>query len=130
MKKVIFNCTVALSVLLSGCATIVEGSDQTVYFDTDPSGAKCSISRKGEGMLYPSITTPASLEITKDKDELVVKCEKDGYKDAIIYTDSNFQGWTMGNLIFGGIIGLGVDAASGAMNEYPSQVVIPLKKDE
>ena len=27
-----------------------------------------------------------------------------------------------GNVIFGGIIGLGVDAASGAMNKYPDVV--------
>jgi hypothetical protein len=32
---------------------------------------------------------------------------------------SNFEGWTVGNLLLGGIIGLGVDAATGAINEYP-----------
>ena len=111
---------------LGGCATIVEGNDQVVHFDTNPSGATCSISRSGEGILYPSFKTPTSLSIEKDKDQLLVSCKKDGCQDKTFYTDSNFEGWTLGNLLFGGIIGLGVDAASGALNEYPSNVQIPL----
>jgi len=31
---------------------------------------------------------------------------------------------TAGNVIFGGIVGLGVDAASGAMNKYDSGVEV------
>jgi hypothetical protein len=31
---------------------------------------------------------------------------------------------TAGNVLFGGIIGLGVDAASGAMNKYDSGVEV------
>ena len=34
-----------------------------------------------------------------------------------------------GNLLLGGVIGVGVDAATGAMWEYPS-VVVPLQCDE
>jgi hypothetical protein len=34
-----------------------------------------------------------------------------------------------GNVIFGGIIGLGVDAASGAMNKYPDVVTVAMTPD-
>src|SRR3546814_11462905 len=33
---------------------------------------------------------------------------------------------TFGNILFGGIIGVAVDASSGAMNQYPSSVTIAL----
>jgi hypothetical protein len=32
----------------------------------------------------------------------------------------------VGNLVFGGIIGLGVDAATGAMNKYPATFQVPM----
>ena len=128
MKKTLSAIVSASCLIMGGCATIVEGTDQVVLFDSKPSGAKCSISRVGDGLLYPEFVTPTSLSIGKDKDQLIITCEKEGYEKAIIYTDSNFAGWTLGNLVFGGVIGIGVDAASGALNEYPSNVVIPLTK--
>ena len=111
-----------------GCATITQGANQTILFDTSPSGATCSITREGN-MLYADITTPISLQIEKDKDDIVITCDKEGHRRAVVHTSSSFEGWTMGNLIFGGIVGLGVDAASGAINEYPSQVVLNLEKE-
>jgi hypothetical protein len=32
----------------------------------------------------------------------------------------------VGNIIAGGIIGVGVDAATGAMNEYPKSIEVPM----
>ena len=118
----------AVSAALSGCATITQGAHQSVLFDTSPSGAVCSITREGN-MLYADFTAPKSLQIEKDKDDLVITCDKEGYRRAVIHTNSSFEGWTMGNLLLGGIIGLGVDAASGAINEYPSQVVVRMEKE-
>ena len=118
----------AAPLALSGCATITQGSKQTILFDTSPSGATCSIAREGN-MLYHDFTTPTSLQVEKDKDDLVVTCEKEGYRKKVIHTNSSFEGWTMGNLLLGGIIGLGVDAASGAINEYPGQVLVNLEKE-
>ena len=37
---------------------------------------------------------------------------------------------TFGNILFGGIIGIAVDAASGAMHQYPDSVTITLIPDE
>jgi hypothetical protein len=34
-----------------------------------------------------------------------------------------------GNVIFGGIIGLGVDAASGALNKYPDMMTVATTPD-
>ena len=41
---------------------------------------------------------------------------------------SNFEGWTAGNLTFGGVTGLGIDSATGAINEYPYAFKVPMTK--
>jgi hypothetical protein len=55
-----------------------------------------------------------------------VRCTKPGWQDASGLIPSNFQGLTVGNIIFGGVIGLGVDAATGAINEYPNAFQVPM----
>ncbi len=127
-NKILQGGLIASFLLTTGCATIVKGSDQTILFDTDPTGAICSIMRDGE-TLYESFATPLSLSIEKDKDHLMITCNKDGYKEKIVNTDSEFEGMAFGNLIFGGIIGVGIDAASGAMNKYPTQIILPLERN-
>jgi len=43
---------------------------------------------------------------------------------------SGTEAMTAGNIVFGGIIGLGVDAASGAMNKYPDIVTVAMVPDQ
>ena len=127
-KTISTSVAVAVLSLLTNCATVTQGSSQTIYFDTAPTGAECDLMREGN-MLYSKVKTPITLEIEKDKDDLMVICRKEGYKETQIHTSSDFEGWALGNLFLGGIIGVGIDAASGALNEYPNQVLIPLEKE-
>lgn len=120
---------IASAVLLSGCATITQGNKQSILFDSQPSGATCSISRSGDGFLYKDFKTPATLEVEKDKDDITIRCEKDGYKDETMIMSSEFESMTLGNVLIGGVVGVGVDAASGALNEYPAQIVVQLEKE-
>ena len=39
---------------------------------------------------------------------------------------SNFEGWTVGNLTFGGVNGLGIDSATGAINKNPYAFQVPI----
>lgn len=111
----------------SGCATIMEGSDQSIQFSSRPEGASCDIMREG-AMLYANVVLPAALNLEKDKDELVITCRKDGYHDAIINSESDFEGMTLGNLLLGGLIGFGIDFASGAARKYPNHIIITLRE--
>jgi uncharacterized membrane protein len=45
-----------------------------------------------------------------------IRCVKPDWQDGFATIPSNFEGWTVGNLVFGGLIGVGVDAATGAIN--------------
>ena len=51
-------------------------------------------------------------------------CTKQGYVGAVGRVGSNFQRMTFGNTLFGGIVGIAVDAVSGATAEYEANVAI------
>jgi hypothetical protein len=117
----------ALFVALSttGCATMVEGTSQSVTVSTEPPGANCTIDRVGThlGTVNP---TPGSVHIDKSKNDLTVACQKDGFTTATISSSPKFVGTTFGNLVLGGGVGAIVDAASGANYEYPTEIKLTL----
>ena len=115
--------------LLSNCATIVEGSDQTVTVLTEPPGAACILSRD-DVTIGAANPTPATVSLEKSKDNIAIHCKKDGYFDGATAVASDFEAMTFGNILLGGIIGLAVDAASGATHEYPESVSIVLVPEE
>ena len=115
-------------VLLGGCATITQGSTDTVTVDTRPPGASCEI-RQGGDVIAVVAPTPGSIVAPKSAADLSVRCSRDGYRDAVGALASEFQPMTFGNVIFGGVIGVAVDAASGAMNRYPPLVTLTLEPE-
>lgn len=110
---------------LGGCATIIKGHNQTLSVFTNPSGATCTLTRDSEtvGVANP---TPASVVLDRSVDTANVICKKDGYFDEMSTLSSSFHGMTFGNVLLGGLIGVAVDAASGAMYEYPESITISL----
>jgi hypothetical protein len=70
--------------------------------------------------------SPGSVTVHKTKTDLNVHCTKDGFQDATITAPSKFGGATFGNVIAGGLIGAGVDAASGANYYYDTPITVPL----
>jgi hypothetical protein len=118
----------ALAMLLAACATITKGTTQTVLIDTpNARGATCTLTSPAIGTKV--VVTPAPVVLEKGKDSINVSCTKACYLDGVGIIPSNFQAMSAGNVIFGGIIGLGVDAASGAMNEYASQAQVLMQPD-
>jgi hypothetical protein len=117
------------SSLLGGCATLTTSSSQTVTLTTEPPGAACTFKREGQviGIINP---TPGSLSVTKSHSDIDVTCTKEGYVDAVGRVGSKFQAMTFGNILFGGIIGIAVDAVSGATAEYEANVAIRLTPAE
>ena len=112
-------------VLLSACATIVNGSSQTITVSTAPPGATCTVDRMG-ARIGAIAQTPGSVRLDKSKNDLSVTCSKPGYQTATVVKAPSFGGATFGNLIAGGIVGVVVDAASGANYEYPGDIRLDL----
>jgi hypothetical protein len=128
MKIVSMFLCIGFLLLLGGCATITKGTQQTVTISTDPAGAICNLTREGKPLAVVN-PTPGSVPIEKAVRDITIACSKAGYKDAGGTMASEFQAWTFGNIILGGIIGVVVDAASGAMNQYPSMVTFTLEPE-
>ena len=107
----------ALGILtLCGCATIIHGTNQDVGFSSTPTAAKVSIDNKPLGQ------TPVIGKLSR-KDNHIVRMELDGYKPFEATITRGTSGWVWGNLVFGGIPGLAVDAISGGLYKLsPEQV--------
>lgn len=111
--------------MLGGCATVVSGTTQNIGVNTDPEGADCQFTRKGVlvGRVNP---TPGTMQVGKDYESVSVLCHKEGFDDTTGLIGSEFQAMTFGNILLGGVIGVVVDAASGAMMKYPESVTFTL----
>ncbi len=114
--------------LLSACATIVNGSSQTVTVSTEPPGATCTVDRVG-ARIGAIAQTPGSVRLGKSKNDLSVTCAKPGFQTATVTKAPSFGGATFGNIIAGGVVGVVVDAASGANYEYPGDIRLELAAD-
>jgi len=104
----------------TGCATIIHGSDQVLELQSVPSGATVRVSN---GMVF---TTPSSTKLKRNQD-YILTFSKEGYQTQVIPVNSVLSGWVAGNIILGGIIGGGVDLATGAAYTLtPSEFTITL----
>lgn len=110
----------AVSIAVTGCATITKGTTQSVTLNTPgAAGAACTLSSNAIGTKV--VTTPAAIVLDKSADSITVVCKKECFQDGVGVIASNTETMAAGNLLVGGIVGLGVDAASGAMNKYNAE---------
>jgi len=93
---------------LLACATIMQGTRQEVSIASTPSGATVTIDN-GE-----VAKTPYAAKL-KRKDKHTIKIELPGYRPYELATSRGTSGWVWGNIVFGGIPGLIIDAIAGGM---------------
>lgn len=111
--------------ILSGCASITRGTKEVLVVNSEPQNAQVRLSN---GMVG---TTPASFKLPRNSVVTVV-VEKPGYRTATVQVNHQTAtpgGVAMaGNLVFGGIIGGGVDLATGATQDLtPNPVYVILE---
>ena len=94
--------------LLSGCASIMHGTSQDVGISSTPTAATVTVDNKEVGK------TPVIAKL-KRKDNHIVKINLDGYKPFEATLTRKTSGWVWGNIVFGGLIGLAVDAGTGGL---------------
>ncbi len=109
---------------LSGCASILSGTTETVAFDSNPPGATCELTR--QGTVIGSVVTPGTLQLDRSKYNIDLACRKDGYQDATGHLESGTEGMVLGNILLGGVVGWAVDSANGADNKYPAHLTVSL----
>lgn len=126
-KKLIASLILTANVFLTGCASIVNGTNQPVSVETPPvEGAVCTLTND-KGTWYVN-SSPGSVTVHRSYVDLDVSCRKPGYKVAAQKFKSSTKGMAFGNVIFGGAIGAGVDMANGSAYDYPTNISIPMVK--
>lgn len=115
------------TVFAQGCATITRGTSEAWTVESDPIGAQVTLS-SGERCI-----TPCTLK-KKRKDPFGVTVEKAGYSTVraqVLSQTSNAGSMGMaGNVLIGGLIGIGVDASSGATKDLkPNPLVIRMEPE-
>ncbi len=112
------------AVLLSGCASIVSGSNQPISVDTPGcEAASCQLTND-KGTWF--VRTPGSVTVSRAYGNLSVVCSKEGFGSATTSVASSTKGMAFGNILAGGIIGAGVDMSTGAAYDYPNTISVPL----
>lgn len=113
--------------ILVACATITKGTTQVVAVDTPGvPGATCTIT----GPSGPQqVLTPGTVTLAKASASLPISCTKECYVTGSSIIPSGTEAMSAGNVLLGGVVGLGVDAVSGAMNKYPDMVTVAMTPD-
>jgi hypothetical protein len=124
MRFVALGGLAAACVLLSACATITRGTNQDFMVESTPSQADVKLST-GQ-----TCVTPCTLRL-KRKSQFKVTISKDGYQTQEADVHGVVKGGgaagMAGNVIFGGLIGAGVDASNGSMmNLKPNPLQVTL----
>ena len=112
MKKYQALAVVAITTVAQGCATITRGTTESVELTSQPSEAQVALST---GL---KCITPCVLEM-KRKHGFSGEFSKEGYQSISFHVLSSVSGGGAagfaGNVIIGGLIGMGIDAMSGSM---------------
>lgn len=108
MKTAIISMMIICSFVLTDCATIVNGSREEITVNSTPPGAEIYINGQLRG------TTPNTFHLKRSKDYKIA-LKKDGYKPYEDTIESGISWWLLGNILFGGLIGVVIDAATGSM---------------
>jgi len=104
------------AVVFVGCATIMHGTSQDIAISSQPTAAAVTVDNKPLGQ------TPVNAHLTR-KDVHTIRITLAGYQPFEMNLTRHVSGWVWGNIVFGGLIGLAVDAASGGLYELrPDQV--------
>ena len=115
---------------LGGCASIVNGQNQSVSVETRSNntsliGANCTLTNN-KGTWY--VTTPGSTTVNRSFEDLSVKCLKEPLEPGLAVVKSSTKAMAFGNILFGGVIGAGVDVATGAAYDYPTLITVEMGK--
>jgi hypothetical protein len=111
---------------LSACATVTRGSEDAWVVNSEPSGAKVETTNG-----HQCAATPCAIKM-KRKSEFTATLTKPGYKPATVQVSHKTAGagaaGVAGNVLLGGVVGLGVDMYTGASQDLvPNPVTVKLE---
>jgi hypothetical protein len=125
----IILAVLGLPLFAGGCATLVGGgTNQAVTLQSTPAAANFTI-QSSSGLQMAQGTTPSTVSLPR-KNEYQIVVELAGYQPQSTVLTKGINGWIWGNLLFGWIIGFGVDFLTGSAYKLePALVQVTMQND-
>src|SRR5664280_1327456 len=114
-------------VYASGCASVVHGTTQAVPVNSSPVGADVKVNCGKAASATGSLKTPTTVLLKRNAEPCNITVSREGYEDGSIVFVRKMSGWFWGNIFIGGIIGMIIDGADGAIyNRAPESASVSL----
>jgi PEGA domain len=126
MMRLLLAAAIAMPCV--GCASVTRGTTENISIASTPAGATAEIS----GLDIPTAcVTPCVVQAKRNAD-ITVTVNKDGYEAQTIPLTKEVPGTGAagfaGNILLGGLVGMGVDAVTGAAQDHkPNPVIVTLQ---
>ena len=110
-----------------GCASVTRGTTENISISSTPAGATAELS----GLDNPTACVTPCVVVAKRSADITVTVSKEGYEPQVIPLTKEIPGsgaaGFAGNVLVGGLIGMG-DAATGAAQDHkPNPVIVTLQ---
>jgi PEGA domain len=119
---------VALVAALGGCASVTRGTTENISITSTPAGAEATIS----GLDVPTACITPCAIVAKRSADISITFAKPGFETEVVTLTKEVPATGAagfaGNVLAGGLIGMGVDAATGAAQDHkPNPVIVTMK---
>lgn len=122
MNRPLIASLIASTMTLTACASIMHGTSQDIGISSSPTNASVTIDNQTKAQ------TPFVAKLSR-KDNHLIRIAADGFAPADLTLTRSTSGWVWGNIVFGGVIGLAVDAMTGGLyNLTPNQLTSTLAR--
>lgn len=132
LKTAFAFCLMSGLLLVTSCASIVSDTSYQVTIRSHPEGASFMVIDSDDDLLHQGVT-PETVTLDASsgffsKAKYKITFDKPGYAQASRSLSAKIDGWYVGNIVFGGLIGwLIVDPATGAMWKLPKNISATLR---
>ncbi|ARV11030.1 PEGA domain-containing protein [Gilvibacter sp. SZ-19] len=116
MNRIFKVFTLILLLSFNSCATIISGSRQQVQINSKPASAKVYINEVEVG------NTPVQKNLMRNQEYSIV-LKLDGFETYETKLERKFNAWYIGNIAFGGLIGIIVDPITGAIHKLKPEEI-------
>jgi PEGA domain len=109
---------VALAAALGGCASVTRGTTENISITSTPAGAEATIS----GLDVPTACITPCAIVAKRSADISITFAKPGFESEVVTLTKEVPATGAagfaGNVLAGGLIGMGVDAVTGAAQDH------------
>lgn len=121
--SIIFLLLISTLTSLTSCATVMHGTYQSIGIASNPGNAAVWVDQNYMGQ------TPIIVAMSR-RDNHILRIELANYQPYDAVFSRQVSGWVLGNIIFGGFIGLAVDAISGGIYKLtPDQIQAEMRSN-